>query len=217
MTKDPDWPLAGPIDDTVDEATDRFTIAGDTPAIQACFRRLATRLEELEKRLEQLRSDDLTSVRDELLALDAKWRAREDTLVKDVRDRVHKARSDATAALGEVSVSVTNLRADLVEHELADASMHADLVGKTGGGDGRVGELTRSMALWRKIMLGLVAGIAGSALTVGAWLVSFGDDRASMRERLGSVEREIEEMKGAQREQWRRLFNLPAHPAPPGE
>lgn len=214
-----DWPLSGPIDetDTVDEITGRFTALADHPQLQGAFLRIARRLDEIEKRAAEQRSDDLTSIRDEFNNLDQKWRVREEALSKEMRDRDHSVRNDSAKATSHVADAVTDVRKDLIDHEIADTELHADLVGKPGGGDGRIGEIVRALSLWRKIGLGLAAGIAGSVLTIGAWLVKFGDDRASMRERLGSVEREVDEMKGANRELWRRLLNLPAHPAPPGD
>ena len=166
MTKDPDWPLSGPIDETVDEATDRFSVAGETPAIQACFRRLSVRLEEMERRLDQLRSDDLTSVRDELLSLDAKWRAREDTLTKEMRDRDHSVRNDAAKASAEVADMVADLRSDLVDHELADAKVHTDIRGENGK-NGKIGRLEeRQAATDRRIKW--AAGIVVSILLASA-------------------------------------------------
>lgn len=158
-TKRPDWPLSGPVDDTVDEATDRFTLLDDTPQIQAAFRRLAVRFDEMERRIAAQRSDDLTSIRDEFLNLDEKLRVRLEAVSTEMRERDHKVRADAAAAVGEVSNALAAMRGDLVQHELADTAIHADLTGKSGT-NGRVGALS-----WKvKVIFAILAAIGTAAL-----------------------------------------------------
>lgn len=79
-----------------------------------------------------------------------------------------------------------------------------------------LGHVKRQVKLWRRVVAAGAAAIAGSVISIASWLVSVGDQQGSSRVRLDRVEDDVTEVRAAQRELWRRLFNAPAWPAPPG-
>lgn len=125
-------------------------------------------------------------------------------LEAEIRRRDHAIRNDLTKRIEEVD-------GELHQHRLDDNTMHTDLVGRDGT-NGKVGNLRKSFALWRGIVIGAVSAFLASAGVLTKCVSDHGDVQGSTRTRIEHVEKGLDDVRNQQRSLWQRLFTVPGVP-----